>query len=465
MSSNPAVSAIPWLERRMWALDAARGYLSTLFGVFVLSATRGAVLVAFFVALGVYLMADGVIDLLLSWRALHGRGQERTRWLTGLVSVVAGIGAIVAHESFLLFLIIAFGLRSIVQGGADIWRSVSSLWRRARQPLSAGEPFLWVGGLGRLALGIAIIAVSPLIFVALLLYLGIYLIVDGLVAINGAALKRGQRGAGYVSSASAAPASVVVPLADPERPEALRAVAFVRRSGANGLGHTGWAFEWPNGWFNAGSVENPSGAPFAPVEKMGMWTAHTLEPVATMIRQATPYDEFKLLFVDEPRCIEAWRAAVWVSRTPYSVQRRNCADATYDVLRTYGAEALPDTAQKSIPNEWYDAIPGPSYRIADHPALPIRPHRVAGSIERRARDLPLTISPRAPAKAPAWRALGGRAWYEIRMRLELINEEALQAARVALEWVKRLAQRPRRRAGREASARETGRRGAHRAWP
>ena len=454
MSSNPVASAIPWLERNVWALDAARGYLSTLFGVFVLSAARGAVVVAFFVALGVYLMADGIVDLLLSWRALRRKGPERTRWLTGLVSVVAGIGAVVAHESFLLFLIIAFGVRSIVQGGADIWRSVSSLWRRSRQPLSAGEPYLWVGGLGRLALGVAIIAVSPLIFVVLLLYLGVYLIVDGLVAINVSALKRGQRGAGYISAAPAAPANAVVPLADPERPGTLRAVVFARRSGANGLGHAGWAFEWPNGWFNAGSVENPTGAPFAPVDKMGMWTAHTLEPVATMMRQIVPYDEFKLLFVEQPRFIEAWRVAVWVSRTPYSVQRRNCADAAYDVLRTYGAEALPDTAQKSVPNEWYDAIPGPSYRIADHAAIPIRPHRVAGSIERRARDLPLTISPYATAQAPAWRAAGGRAWYEIRMRLELINEEALQAARLALSRARRIIQRGRGQPQPEAGAAE-----------
>lgn len=465
MSSDPAAPAIPWLERRIWALDAARGYVSTLFGVFVLSATRGAVVAVFFLALGVYLMADGVVDLLLSWRAARGSGQERARWLTGLVSVTAGIGAIVAHESFVFFLIIAFGIRSIIQGGAEIWRSVSSLWRRQRRPVGAGEPFLWLGGLGRVALGVAIIAVSPLIFVALLLYLGIYLIVDGLVAINDAALKRGQRGVGYISPAPIAPHDAAVPLVDPERPGALRALAFVRRGGANGLGHAAWAFEWSNGWFNAGSVENPSGAPFAPVERMGMWTAHTLEPVATMMRQETPYDEFKVMFVEEPRFADAWRAVVWVSRMPYSVQRRNCADSAYDVLRTYGAEALRDTAQKSVPNDWYDAIPGPSYRIADHAAIPIRPHRVAGSIERRVRDLPLAISPRALAQAPPWRASGGRAWYEIRMRLELVNEEALQAAGVALKRMKRLAQRDRGQPGAEAGARTTRRSGAHKAWP
>lgn len=453
MSSKSASSlSVPWLERRVWVLDATRGYLSTLFGVFVLSASSSAVIVAFFVALGVYLMADGILDLLLSWRARNGIGQEKTRWITGLVSVVAGAGAIAFHESFLFFLIIAFGVRSIIQGGAEIWRSVSSLWRRQRQPQSAGERFLWLGGVGRLALGVAIIAISPLIFVALVLYFGVFLIIDGLVAIHAATLKRGARVAGYVSSSPIAAPDAPVPLTDPERPGALRAVVFARRSGANGLGHVGWAFEWPNGWFNAGSVENPSGAPFASPDKMGMWTAHTLDPVATMMRQETPYDEFKVLFVEESRFVDAWRTAVWVSRMPYSVQRRNCADCAYDVLRMYGARALRDTAQKSIPNEWYDAIPGPSYRIFEHATIPIRPRSVTGSIERRARDLPLTISPRMPAEQPAWRASGGRAWYEMRMRLELVNEEALQAARTALAWMKARIHHARKRSPVEADA-------------
>jgi uncharacterized membrane protein HdeD (DUF308 family) len=445
MPSSAVSQPITWLERNSWAMDAVRGYLSTLYGVFILSASSGAVVVALFMALGVYLMADGVLDLLLSVRTLRNGGQEQTRWLTGLVSLAAGIGALAIQESFLLLLIIAFGVRSIVQGGAEIWRSVSSLWRRQRRTVSEGERFLWLDGLGRLTLGVVVIAISPLAFFALLLYFGVYLIVDGLAAIHVATLKRGRRGAGYISLSPLAPPDAAVPLADPERPGALRALVFVRRGGANGLGHAAWAFEWPNGWFNAGSVENPSGAAFAPVDKMGMWTAHTFDPVATMMRQATPYDEFKVLFVDGPRFTDAWRAVVWVSRTPYSVQRRNCADATYDVLRVYGAETLPDTAQKSVPNEWYDAIPGLSYHIADHATVPIRPHQRAGSIERRAFDLPLTISPRAPAKAPAWRTSGGRAWYELRMRLEMVNEEALQAARAVLDRAKRAAQRIRRR--------------------
>lgn len=441
MSLNLIKLPIPWLERHAWALDAARGFLSVTLGVFILSASRGPVVAAVFVAIGGYLVVDGCLDVALSWRARGTESQERTRWIAGLVSISAGVGAIVVHEAFLLILIVVFSVRSIIRGGIEIWRSVSYLWRRQRQTLSAGERFLWMGGLGRVALGAVIIAVSPWLLVVLLIAFGVYLIVDGLAAIYLATLKRERRGGVFTGASSFAPKDAEVPLTLSLRPDALRAIVFVRRSGANGLGHVAWAFEWQNGWFNAGSVENPSGAPIAPVDKMGGWMAHTRDLTATMIRQIVPYDEFKVLFVVKPHFISAWRTAVWVSRMPYSAQRRNCVDDVYDVLRAYGAGTLLDPAQRSIPNEWYDAIPGPSYRIVDHPEIPVRLSRVAGSSERRLRDIPLEISPRALASEPAWRATGGRAWYELRTLLEIVNEEVLQTASAASKQARALIQR------------------------
>ncbi len=453
MSLNLIKLRIPWFERHIWTLDAARGFLSVTLGVFVLSASSGVVVTALFVVIGAYLLVDGVLDTLLSWRARGSESPQRARWITGLVSIAAGLGAITLHRAFLLVLIIVFGARAIIRGGMEIWRSVSSLWRRQRETLGAGERFLWMGGLGRMALGAASVAAAPWLFVVLLLAFGVYLIVDGLVAIHLATLKRERRGEGYFSLAPIAPPDTEVPLTDPERPGALRVFVFVRRRGANGLGHVAWAFEWPNGWFNAGSVENPLGAPYAPVEKMGGWMAHTLDLIATMTRPAFSYDEYKALFVDEPRFLAAWRTAVWVSRLPYVAQRRNCIDNVYDVLRAYGVEALPDPARRGIPNDWYDMIPGPSYPIAEYAAIPVRRSHVSGSIETRMRDIPLSVSPRAIASEPAWRATGGRAWHELRMVFELLNEEILQTANAGFKQARVLIQRlrgqPRAKAGAE----------------
>ncbi len=36
----------------------------------------------------------------------------------------------------------------------------------------------------------------------------------------------------------------------------------------DGLGHIAWGFEWMNGWFNVGSVENLKSKPFAHSEEM-----------------------------------------------------------------------------------------------------------------------------------------------------------------------------------------------------
>jgi hypothetical protein len=51
-------------------------------------------------------------------------------------------------------------------------------------------------------------------------------------------------------------------------PTTRRAIVFIRRMGATGLGHIAWAFEWYNGWFNAGSVENATNKPYAMPEEM-----------------------------------------------------------------------------------------------------------------------------------------------------------------------------------------------------
>ena len=83
-------------------------------------------------------------------------------------------------------------------------------------------------------------------------------------------------------------------------PTTRRAIVFVRHPGANGLGHIGWAFEWNNGWFNAGSVENQAGKPFVKAQEMGFWSVHTLDPIGAMQKQILTYDEYKVFYVTQP---------------------------------------------------------------------------------------------------------------------------------------------------------------------
>jgi hypothetical protein len=75
---------------------------------------------------------------------------------------------------------------------------------------------------------------------------------------------------------------------------------FVRRTAADGPGHIAWGFEWMNGWFNVGSVENLKSRPFADPQDMDSWSTHTLDPIATTQEREYPYDEYKLFFATHP---------------------------------------------------------------------------------------------------------------------------------------------------------------------
>jgi len=82
-----------------------------------------------------------------------------------------------------------------------------------------------------------------------------------------------------------------------------------------------------------------------------------------------------------------------------------------------------------MPNEWYDALPGPSYPIPEHPYIPLAPAHVAQLERAPIKQIMLKIPDRMPAVAPEWRARGGRGFYELGRRLDYINYEVADAFR------------------------------------
>ena len=66
----------------------------------------------------------------------------------------------------------------------------------------------------------------------------------------------------------------------------MRGAAFVRYAGADGLGHVGWAFDYDAADVNAGSVENPSGAPSSDPADMGYWDVFVPSPIPAMAEKA-----------------------------------------------------------------------------------------------------------------------------------------------------------------------------------
>ena len=70
-----------------------------------------------------------------------------------------------------------------------------------------------------------------------------------------------------------------------------------------------------------------------------------------------------------------------------------------------------------VPNDWYDAQPGPSYIIQETPAIPIHLHLMSKR-ELLRKEIMLTIPPHIQGTPPPWRVKGWRAWYELNYTLD-----------------------------------------------
>jgi len=413
----------PWVLRNPWIFDFVRGVISLLFGLALWFFFDQALTIGVLV-LGVYLLADGIFDIAGWYQARQVGERGRSRLLLGLLSVFFALAVFALNVFAFVFIVIYVGIRMIVHGAIDLYHFVAQ-FTSAPDPEHPTKRFLWLSGLGLIFFGLFTTVFSIFVPFIFAIYIGLYLIFDGVVFLFTAATKAGvlpDRSARTMAGEG----ETMHGDSSADGP-GLRAMAFVRHSGAMGMGHAGWAFEWPNGWFNCGSVENRSRSSYRPAGKADFWTANTQDPIATMVELGPGYDEYKVFRVPNPHPKDAWATVAWISRQPYFVQRRNCADATYDVLRAFGVDTIFDTSQKTMPNEWYAALPGPSYPIPEHPHIPLAPAHVAQMERAPVKQIVLEVPAAMPAVAPAWRARGGRGFYELGRRLDYMNYEVADA--------------------------------------
>jgi uncharacterized membrane protein HdeD (DUF308 family) len=417
-----------WVLQHPWIFDLVRGVLSLLLGLGAFL-FRDHIIIILSLGLGLYFIVDGAMDIITSYRAARAREGGQTHFLIGLFSVTVGVATIFLQAVVFLLAFIYIGARTLIYGLIDLWRWFSSL-RAQNDPEREVKRNLWLPGLARVLVGVAMLVAAYPLFQVFAFYLAAYFVIDGIVFLVNAANKAGLIHIGRVSSPAelAAVATATSSVGDLSAGgKGLRAVVAVRRNGAMGMGHVGWAFEWPTGWFNAGSVENRLGGAYEPPGKTDFWSVHTQTPLASLYEFGPTYDEFKVFNVPAPHPRDAWKTVVWVSRLHYAVQRRNCADASYDILHTFGVDNILSTTQKVFPNEWYDSLPGESYRIDEQTEIALRPDKVSRLdrlFERiHLRLIHLTIPDHVPSETPPWREGGGRAFYEVDQRLELINKQ------------------------------------------
>jgi hypothetical protein len=145
------------------------------------------------------------------------------------------------------------------------------------------------------------------------------------------------------------------------------AAAFVRQSGAFGLGHVGWAFAVNASTFDDGSVENPAGTPYTPPSQDGFWECEVSAVAFVGPFVLRGYDHYKTLTAPKPDPACALQVVNWISTQPYVVIGQNCMDDVYDVLRAFGVPDLPVPAFEVIPNWWFDALPGNPVPVSKEP--------------------------------------------------------------------------------------------------
>lgn len=396
------------IHQRLWWMELGRGSLSIAFSLLLLIAWSHALLL-FIYSLGVYLVIDSALEFYGVYRKMRVSRYNAFDIVGAAASLLTGLFSLLLPNVALLMLAYIIAIRIIATG--------FSLLRTARRSHSTRSGFQWLYGVFFVLLGIFPLLFPSLAIAFLVVLLGIYTFVVGLfLLLRGLSLRfRTDRLPASPSQTTHAPPG----LSNDLPPLTRRAIVFIRRTAADGFGHIAWAFEWMNGWFNTGSVENIVMKPFTNPEEMGFWSTHTLDPVATMQNQKYPYDEYKIFLVPQPRPKDAWETVIWESQEPYSVVHHNCCDVVYDILRAYGCTELIDPAKEYVPNDWYDALPGTSYTIEEYPAIPLYLHKQSPR-EVAAHEIALTIPSRMKGSPPPWRMRRWRAWEESTLVSEMM---------------------------------------------
>lgn len=394
---------------RLWWMEVIRGAVNIIFGIVLITHTNFTLRILIY-ALGIYLLIDGALDIFKIATGKRETQRKFTNYLFGIISVLLGLISFKSPFVTIIVIVAVIAVRIFIRGIKVIIDA-----RRSRHKY---EGLTWLFGIFLMLFGLVIFVgedTGKFAFVLFIIFIVLYALCDGIyLVIRGLLLRFAPS---FVIAKKFAIPEGIPDLPAELPPSTRRAIVFVRHPGANGLGHIGWAFEWKNGWFNAGSVENQAGKPFVKPQDMGFWSVHTLDPIGAMQKQVLTYDEYKVYYVTEPRPKDAWKIVIWESRQPYSVLRHNCNDVAYDVLRAYGVTELLDPVEGLVPNDWYDAQPGPSYIIQETPTIPIHLHLMSKR-ELIRKEIMLTIPPHVQGTPPSWRVNGWRAWYELNYTLD-----------------------------------------------
>jgi uncharacterized membrane protein HdeD (DUF308 family) len=159
------------MERRttMWSL-ALRGVIAIVFGVLAIL-WPAVTLVALALLFGAYALVNGVMEIVAAFRRQPDATRRAALVLAGLLSVAAGIIALVWPGVTALALVVIVGVWAVVTGGLEIWAAT-------RLP---GQWLSLLFGVLTMLIGVLVLVRPGIGAVALALTIGVYAIVAGVL--------------------------------------------------------------------------------------------------------------------------------------------------------------------------------------------------------------------------------------------------------------------------------------------
>ena len=171
------------LARHWWAI-VLRGVIAILFGLVALTAP-GAVLLSLAFLFGVYLLFDGAIGLVSTFRAVTAHGHWGVLLAEAVLNILIGLIALFMPGAAVLAFVLLMGVWAVISGGLMLAAAINL-------HASHGRWWLGLGGLASLVWGILLLVAPLMGAVVLAWWLGCYAIVFGIALLACGWRLRGQ---------------------------------------------------------------------------------------------------------------------------------------------------------------------------------------------------------------------------------------------------------------------------------
>jgi uncharacterized membrane protein HdeD (DUF308 family) len=171
---------------RQWWVLVLQGVLGILFGVLAL-VFPGLALVTLAYVFGAWAIVSGLSHLGEGFRVAEARGRSWPFAVSGVVSIVAGLIAAFLPGITIVGLVLVLGYWLVVQGVMEIYTA----WQIRRE--ISGEWMIALGGILRIVVGLIIVAMPIVGAVLTASFLAVAAILAGLTALTFAWRLRGLR--------------------------------------------------------------------------------------------------------------------------------------------------------------------------------------------------------------------------------------------------------------------------------